>query len=69
MSCFQKIQVLDFFKNLLANAGITMIYISTNYVFDGTKPPYSEEDETNPLNTYGQTKLDGEKVTLEASSG
>lgn len=46
-----------------------MIYISTNYVFDGTKPPYSEEDETNPLNTYGQTKLDGEKVTLEASSG
>jgi len=54
---------------LAANAGITMIYISTNYVFDGTKPPYSEEDETNPLNTYGQTKLDGEKVTLEASSG
>jgi len=54
---------------LAANAGITMLYISTNYVFDGTKPPYSEEDEPNPLNIYGQTKLDGEKVTLEASAG
>lgn len=55
--------------NFVANAGITMLYISTNYVFDGTKPPYSEEDEPNPLNIYGQTKLDGEKVTLEASAG
>ena len=46
-----------------------MLYISTDYVFDGTKPPYSAEDEPNPLNSYGQTKLDGEKVTLEASAG
>ena len=61
-----KLSVVDYF---LADAGITMIYISTNYVFDGTSPPYSVGDEPNPLNTYGQTKLDGEKVTLEASAG
>jgi len=54
---------------LAAKSGITMLYISTDYVFDGTKPPYSAEDEPNPLNSYGQTKLDGEKVTLEASAG
>ncbi len=46
-----------------------MIYISTDYVFDGTKPPYSEADTPNPLNTYGKTKLQGEQVTLESSQG
>ncbi len=38
-----------------------MIYISTDYVFDGTKGMYKEEDETNPINYYGYTKLLGEK--------
>lgn len=46
-----------------------MLYISTDYVFDGTSPPYSESDTPNPLNTYGKTKLQGEIVTLKASEG
>jgi dTDP-4-dehydrorhamnose reductase len=38
-----------------------MVYISTGAVFDGKKNgPYTELDETNPLNGYGQTKLRGE---------
>lgn len=41
---------------------------STDYVFDGHKSfPYIEGDQTNPLNVYGQTKLDGE--TVIANSG
>jgi S-adenosylmethionine synthetase len=52
-----------------AKLGATMIYISTDYVFDGTNPPYSETDIPNPLNRYGKTKLQGEQVTLEASQG
>ena len=40
---------------------ITLIYISTDYVFDGEKTePYIPTDKTNPINIYGQTKLDGE---------
>lgn len=40
---------------------VTLIYISTDYVFDGTKDsPYNPSDETNPLNIYGLTKLNGE---------
>lgn len=39
-----------------------LIYISTDYVFDGTTPPYEVEDKPNPLNFYGQTKLDGEEA-------
>ncbi len=38
-----------------------MIYISTEYVFDGEQGNYSEEDETNPVNYYGMTKREGEK--------
>jgi len=38
-----------------------MVYISTDYVFGGTKSvPYKEEDETCPLNGYGESKLAGE---------
>lgn len=37
-----------------------LIYISTDYVFDGNKGLYKEEDETNPINYYGYTKLLGE---------
>jgi dTDP-4-dehydrorhamnose reductase len=49
--------------------GCQMIYISTDYVFDGTKTePYTEEDKTNPQSVYGKTKLEGEKYTLELPS-
>jgi len=37
-----------------------LIYISTDYVFDGTQPPYKTDAPTNPLNAYGRSKLAGE---------
>ncbi len=55
--------------HITAKVGATMIYISTDYIFDGTKPPYTETDTPNPLNKYGKTKLQGEEVTLEACLG
>lgn len=42
-----------------------MLYISTDYVFDGKTPPYKITDLPNPVNLYGITKLDGEKETLK----
>lgn len=41
-----------------------MIYISTDYVFDGERGNYSEEDYTNPLTYYAKTKLMGEIAAL-----
>ena len=41
--------------------GTTLIHISTDFVFDGKKQtPYTEDDNTNPINVYGKTKRDGE---------
>ena len=43
-----------------------MIYVSTDYVFSGTKKaPYTEEDAPNPQSVYGRTKLEGEKSVLD----
>jgi len=43
--------------------GIKVIYLSTDFVFDGNSDePYSEESKTEPIDWYGQTKLWGERV-------
>jgi dTDP-4-dehydrorhamnose reductase len=43
-----------------------LVYISTDYVFDGTKSnPYTEGDVTNPINAYGQAKREGEIAAME----
>ena len=47
-------------------AGLPMLYVSTDYVFDGEKPaPYAESDAPNPLGVYGRSKLEGEKHVRE----
>ena len=41
----------------------TLVYVSTDYVFDGEKTcGYKPDDKTNPLNNYGLTKLQGEQA-------
>lgn len=46
--------------------GATLVYVSTDYVFDGTNPgEYKEDDPTNPKNEYGKAKLAGEEIVKQ----
>ena len=48
------------------DTGALLIHYSTTFVFDGTKTtPYTEDDEPNPVNAYGRSKLAGERAVLE----
>ncbi|WP_186112898.1 SDR family oxidoreductase [Burkholderia gladioli] len=48
--------------------GAWTLAMSTDYVFDGSAPPYRETDAPSPLNAYGRGKADGEAALLAASS-
>jgi len=49
--------------------GCIMIYISTDYVFDGDHPPFFPDNKPHPLNKYGETKLAGEEAVLGTDPG
>lgn len=54
-----------------SGANKKLIYISTDFVFDGKNPPaggYSEEKVPNPINWYGQTKYEGEKIVQDSNT-
>jgi dTDP-4-dehydrorhamnose reductase len=48
--------------------GAWMLYLSTDYVFDGSNPPYAPGDAPNPLNSYGQSKYEGELALWSATN-
>ena len=52
----------------LASFGVPMLYISTEYVFDGEKGNYAESDYPNPRNFYALTKLLGEHESRRTRS-
>jgi len=44
---------------------VSLIHIGTDFVFDGTNPPYHEEKKPNPINQYGKSKWLGERAVIE----
>ncbi|XP_063712108.1 methionine adenosyltransferase 2 subunit beta-like [Symsagittifera roscoffensis] len=58
----------DNIASICAASNISLIYISTDYVFDGTNAPYEVNSKPNPINTYGELKLAGEEC-VKAKEG
>jgi dTDP-4-dehydrorhamnose reductase len=56
--------------NAVRGTHTTVVYFSSDYVFDGRKgAPYVETDRPHPLNVYGRTKLLGEQAVLQWPHG
>lgn len=45
-----------------------LVFTSSNAVYDGENPPYSEEDKLNPLSMYGKLKVQAEKIVKDNST-
>lgn len=54
--------------NMSKNYNSFLIYVSTDYIFDGRKGMYKENDEPNPINYYGLTKLKGEEEVMRLNN-
>ena len=61
------VEVTKHLAELCHQHGAWLLYLSTDYVFDGAAPPSQPGAETNPLNHYGKSKLAGEDVIREIS--
>jgi dTDP-4-dehydrorhamnose reductase len=49
------------------HAHAALVHISTQYVFDGSKPFYREDDPPSPINVYGETKAEGEELLQQSA--
>mmetsp|Transcript_7499 Transcript_7499/g.13478 ORF Transcript_7499/g.13478 Transcript_7499/m.13478 type:complete len:398 (-) Transcript_7499:71-1264(-) len=56
------VDVVKQLATLCRRLNIWLIFVSTDYVFDGKQPPYSHEAVPNPLNGYGKQKYEAEKI-------
>tara|TARA_B100000686_G_scaffold340246_1_gene415646 strand:+ start:122 stop:1042 length:921 start_codon:yes stop_codon:yes gene_type:complete len=63
---------LDLVQNLVeisSTLAVRVVQLSTDYVFDGRKGPYAEDDKPHPLSHYGRIKLESEQAVLVGEPG
>ena len=52
---------------IAARSGMLVVYYSSDYIFDGKSGPYSEDDTPDPINVYGRTKLEAERIIQKST--
>lgn len=59
------VEATENIASICRKIGKHLLYVSTDFVFDGTIEPYHESDMPHPLSFYGQTKYEGEKRVVD----
>jgi dTDP-4-dehydrorhamnose reductase len=62
----QNVTVVEHLVKAAQHVDSHVIHLSTDFIFDGTSGPYREDDAPAPLSIYGQSKLDAERVVMNA---
>lgn len=60
----QNVTAVGYMVAAARNIDAHFIHLSTDFIFDGEKGPYREEDDPHPLSIYGQSKLDAERIVI-----
>ncbi|MCC5939682.1 MAG: SDR family oxidoreductase [Lunatimonas sp.] len=67
-TCFtQNVEATKWITEACTNHKSHLIYLSTDFIFDGKEGPYDESAKPNPLNYYGWTKMETERLVQKAT--
>jgi dTDP-4-dehydrorhamnose reductase len=61
------VDAVNHLVNLCETHTIHLIHLSTDFVFDGNKGPYTEADQPAPVSFYGESKLEAEKIVQQST--
>ncbi len=60
------VDAVNYLLTACKTRGIYLVHLSTDFIFDGEKGPYKEDDKPNPLSFYGQSKWDAEQLLINS---
>ncbi|MEX2593526.1 MAG: SDR family oxidoreductase [Anditalea sp.] len=67
-NCYeQNVRAVSYLVDACEKIQSHLIHLSTDFIFDGKEGPYAEDAAPNPINYYGETKLDSEKIIQQSS--
>lgn len=67
-SCYaQNVTALEYLVAACEKHNTHLTHVSTDFIFDGVAGPYDEDAQPNPVNYYGQTKLEAEEIVQKAA--
>ncbi len=63
----QNVTAVEYLVNACKTYNTFLLHLSTDFIFDGTKGPYIEEDSPNPISFYGWSKLAAENLVVHST--